>query len=60
MVKAYLVFGPDGIGISVFSSASAPEELSKFSFAVWEIESSTDIVLAGSVADVSVSAEPDL
>jgi len=34
MVKAYLVFGPDGIGISVFSSASAPEELSKFSFAV--------------------------
>lgn len=42
----------------VFTPDSALEEPSKFSFAVWEIESSTDIVLACSFAEVSV--EPDL
>jgi len=33
------------------------KEPSKFSFAVWEIESSTDIVLASSFADISVESD---
>ena len=51
----YLVFGPVGIGISVFRASSDDEglasvstsvELSRLSFSVCEIDSSTDVILA--------------
>jgi len=72
ILKTCLVFGPVGIGISVFladseddtdksfTSVSAPEELAKSSFAVWEIESSTDAVLEFSFAVLFISVEPDM
>jgi len=67
-LKTYLVFGPDGIGISAFVAASeddvtesfmsvsAAAELSKVRFAVCEIESST----VAAFAIFFTSAECDL
>jgi len=71
-LRACLVFGPDGIDISAFIAASDDtpealtcsvsvfEELDKLSFAVCEIESSTAVILASSVAELFISEESDL